>query len=165
MLDFSLINQDAKQIRLSQYRGRVLLLTFIYTRCPMPDFCPLMERHFADVQARVKEDARLRDRVHLVAITFDPEHDTPEVLRAHARARGADPRMWTYLTGTPAAIEQVASRFGVSVMRDGDEAATITHNLRTAIVDGRGRVVRIYSGTEWTPAMLVDGLRDASGRR
>ena len=163
--DDVLQDEQGRTRRLTDWRDQAIAVTFVYTRCPMPDFCPLMERHFADVQARVKEDARLRDRVHLVAITFDPEHDTPEVLRAHARARGADPRMWTYLTGTPAAIEQVASRFGVSVMRDGDEAATITHNLRTAIVDGRGRVVRIYSGTEWTPAMLVDGLRDASGRR
>lgn len=157
-------DQQGRPRRLTDWQGRAVALTFIYTRCPMPDFCPLMERQFADVQRRVGADPALRDRVHLVAITFDPEHDTPDVLAAHARARGADPRVWSYLTGTPAAIDNVASRFGVSVIREPNDIDAITHNLRTAIIDPRGRVVKIYSGSEWTPAMLVEDLQSARGR-
>jgi protein SCO1 len=151
--------------RLTDWRGRAVAVTFIYTRCPMPDFCPLMERQFAEVQQRIEADAALADAVHLLAITFDPQHDTPDVLKAHARARRADPRVWTYLTGTPSAIEDVASRFGVSVMREQADTATLTHNLRTAVIDPRGRLVKIYSGSDWTPAMLLEDLREARGRR
>ena len=162
--DDVLRDEHRRPRRLTDWRGHAVAVTFIYTRCPMPEFCPLMERHFADVQKRVDADPSLRDRVRLVVITFDPEHDTADVLAAHARSRGADPRLWTYLTGTPSAIEHVASRFGVSVMREGNDAAAIVHNLRTAIIDAEGRVVKIYTGSAWTPAMLVDDLRSASGR-
>ena len=162
--DDVLEDEHRRPRRLTDWRGHAVAVTFIYSRCPMPEFCPLMERQFADVQKGVDADPSLRDRVRLVAITFDPGHDTPDVLAAHARARGADPRIWTYLTGTPPAIEHVASRFGVSVVREGNDAAAIVHNLRTAIIDADGRVVKIYSGNEWTPVMLVDDLRSASGR-
>jgi protein SCO1 len=157
-------DQDGEPRRLTDWRGRAVAVTFIYTRCPMPDFCPLMERQFLDVQQRVRSDEHLADAVHLVAVSFDPEHDTPDVLKAHARLRRADPKVWTYLTGTPASIEDVASRFGVSIMREQDRGAALTHNLRTAIIDPRGRLVKIYSGSEWTPAMLIEDLREARGR-
>jgi protein SCO1 len=163
--DTVLQDQNGRRRRLTDWRGRAIAVTFVYTRCPMPDFCPLMERYFAEVQRRIESDATLSGAVHLVAISFDPEHDTPDVLKAHARARGADPRLWTYLTGTAAAIEDVASRFGVSVMREDGEAAALTHNLRTAVIDSGSRLVKIYSGSDWTPAMLVEDLREARERR
>lgn len=163
--DAVLQDENGQARRLTDWRDRAVAVTFVYTRCPMPDFCPLMERQFAEVQQRIESDPSLTNGVHLVAVSFDPEHDTPEVLKAHARARRADPRVWTYLTGSRAAIEDVASRFGVSVMREQDDAATLTHNLRTAVIDPRGRLVKVYSGSDWTPAMLVEDLREARGRR
>jgi protein SCO1/2 len=162
--DEALQDETGATRRLTDWKGRAVALTFIYTRCPMPDFCQLMERRFADVQKRAAADPSLRDRVHLVSISFDPDHDTPAVLKAHARAVGADPRIWTHLTGPAAAIENVASKFGVSVLRD-DETEAITHNLRTAVIDPRGRLVKIYSGSDWTPEALVDDLREAGGRK
>ena len=158
-------DQNGQPRRLTEWRGRALAVTFVYSRCPMPDFCPLVERQFAEVQRRVRSDTGLVESVRLIAISFDPEHDTPEVLEAHARRRGADPHIWTYLTGTPRSIEDVASRFGVSVMREDGDAATLTHNLRTAVIDAQGRVVKIYNGNEWTASKLVEDLREARGRR
>lgn len=163
--DTVLQDQNGQPRRLTDWRGRAVAVTFVYTRCPMPDFCPLMERQFAEAQHRIESDSSLTDAIHLVAVSFDPEHDTPDVLTAHARAQGADPRVWTYLTGAPAAIEDVASRFGVSVMREQETAAALTHNLRTAVIDPRGRLVKIYSGNDWTPTTLVEDLREARGRR
>ncbi|PYR91814.1 MAG: hypothetical protein DMF84_15840 [Acidobacteria bacterium] len=158
-------DENGQARRLTDWRGRPIAVTFVYTRCPMPDFCPLMERHFAEAQQRIESDPALSGAVHLVAISFDPDHDTPDMLKAHGRAQGANPRVWTYLTGTPASIEDIASRFGVSIMREQEDAAALTHNLRTAVIDPRGRLVKVYSGSDWTPAMLVEDLREARGRR
>jgi protein SCO1/2 len=158
-------DQNGQPRHLTDWRGRAVAVTFVYSRCPMPDFCPLLERQFAEVQRRVQSDAGLAESVHLIAISFDPEHDTPPVLEAHARLRGADPHIWTYLTGTPRSIEDIASRFGVSVMREDGDAGTLTHNLRTAVIDPQGRLVKIYSGSDWTAATLIEDLREARGRR
>jgi protein SCO1 len=162
--DDELQDQQGRPRKLSDWRGRALAVTFVYTRCPLPDFCPLMDRHFAELQRTVQSDPALRDRVHLVSVTFDPAHDTLDVIAAHAKARGADPQTWSYLTGPPAAIEHFTSRFGVSAIADADPAGTITHNLRTAVVDRRGRLVKVYSGNEWRVDELLADLRDAARR-
>lgn len=157
--DDPLIDQTGATRHLSDWRGRALTVTFVYTRCPLPDFCPAMDRQFAALQKAVKTDARLRDRVHLATVSFDPEHDTPEVVRRHAAALGADPSVWSYLTGAPAAIDHLTSRFGVSAIQEHDAGQTFTHNLRTAIVDPAGRLVKIYTGTDWTPDDVLNDLR------
>ena len=159
--DVALLDQEGRMRTLADWRGRALAVTFVYTRCPLPDFCPLMDRRFADVQRAIVADPALRERAHLVSISFDPAHDTPEVIRAHAAARGADPRTWSYLTGSPAAIDRITSRFGVSVIDAADTAQSLTHNLRTAIVDPAGRLVKVYSGNEWTVDAVLDDLRRA----
>jgi protein SCO1/2 len=156
-------DQNGAARRLSEWNGRALAVTFIYTRCPLPDFCPLIDRRFADAQRELAKDPSLRDAVHLVSVSFDPSHDTPPVLAAHARSLDADPAVWTFLTGSPAAIASFASRFGVSTMEE-QETATIVHNLRTAIVDARGRLVTVYSGNDWSTSTLLNDLRDASRR-
>jgi protein SCO1/2 len=107
-----------------------------------------MDRRFADLQRAIQGDAALRDRAHLVSISIDPAHDTADVIRAHAAARGADPRTWSYLTGSQPSIDRVTSR-------------TITHNLRTAIVDMQGRLVKVYSGNDWTVDDVLADLRRA----
>jgi protein SCO1/2 len=147
----------------ADWRNRVLAVTFIYTRCPLPDFCPRMDRNFSAVQRDVLADPRLRDRVMLVSVSFDPDADTPEVLAAHARRAGADPRVWRFVTGEREAIAAFASHFGVSVIRDGAGGAGITHNLRTAVVGQGGKVVEMFSGNDWTPAELLEALRREVG--
>ena len=159
--DEPLQDQTGATRRLSAWRGRVLAVTFVYTRCPVPDFCPLMDRRFAELQRAIAADPALRDRAHLVSVSFDPARDTVDAIRAHAKARGADPRTWSYLTGSPAAIDRVTSRFGVSTINEADGAQTISHNLRTAVVGPDGRLIKIYSGSEWTVEGLLADLRDA----
>jgi protein SCO1/2 len=162
--DDPLQDQAGTTHRLSDWRGRALAVTFVYTRCPVPDFCPLMDRHFGELQSAIAADAGLRDRVHLASVSFDPVHDTPAVIRTHAQARGADPRTWSYLTGAPAAIDHFTSRFGVSATPEQDPAQTITHNLRTAVIDRKGRLVTIHSGNDWTVDALLRELRKASAK-
>jgi protein SCO1/2 len=157
--DDALVDQTGTTRKLSDWRGKALAVTFVYTRCPVPDFCPLMDRHFAELQRAITSDASLRDRVHLASISFDPRHDTPAAIAAHARERGANPQTWSYLTGDPAAIDRLTSRFGVSTIEEHDTPESITHNLRTAIIDPRGRLVTIYTGNEWTVDGLLNDLR------
>lgn len=159
--DDGMQDQEGRTRKLSDWRGRALAVTFVYTRCPLPDFCPLMDRRFADLQRAIAADPALRDRAHLVSISFDPAHDTGDVIRAHAKARGANPETWSYLTGSKPSIDNVTSRFGVSTIDEKDDARSITHNLRTAIVDAKGRLVKVYSGSEWTVDAVLDDLRRA----
>jgi protein SCO1 len=149
---------------LSDWRGSATAITFIYTRCPLPDFCPRMERHFLELQRAIGADAALRGRAKLIAISFDPAYDTPEVLRKRAEAIGADPEVWTYLTGTVDQVERFAATFGVSVIRNPEDAADITHNLRTAVLDAGGTIRAIVSGSAWEPEEVLAALREAAAR-
>jgi protein SCO1/2 len=161
--DVALVDQDDRRRSLSEWKGTLTLVTFIYTSCPVPNFCPLMDQNFATIQGAVAEDAALKGQVQLVSVTFDPETDTPAVLRAHASRRRADPRVWTFLTGDVVSIQRLAGRFGVAVRRP-EGATQISHNLRTALVGRDGRVRRIYSGNEWTPSVVLADLRAALAR-
>jgi protein SCO1/2 len=158
LADALLVDQDGVPRPFGQFRGRRLAITFVYTRCPFPEFCPLMDRHFATVQKSIKSTPALSD-VRLLSVTLDPEFDTPTVLKAHARERGADPAVWSFMTGEPKDVAAFASQLGLFVERKGDTAADITHNLRTAIVDAEGRLVKAHSGNDWTPAQLVADLK------
>src|SRR5262249_15150449 len=145
------------------FRGSVVVLTFIYTRCPMPGFCPLMDRQFAAIQKKLKDDRALDGRVHLVTITFDPATDTPPVLKNHAKTLDADLRVWTFLTGDRDEIDRFGARFGLSVVRAANDPRDITHTLRTAIIDSDGRLVKVYTGNEWTPEQVLSDLEPVAG--
>ena len=155
--DALLVNQDGKPLPFSSYRGHRVALTFIYTRCPLPEFCPLMDRHFAAVQKTLAATPSLAD-VRLLTLTFDPEFDTPAVLQAHARRRNANPAVWSFATGDPKELARFGSQFGIYVERNPQSSADITHNLITAVVDGNGRLVTRHTGNDWTPAELVADL-------
>jgi protein SCO1/2 len=159
--DVRLTDQKGTTHSLSAWRGRILAVTFIYTRCPLPDFCPLMDRHFKAVQDKVLADPQLRERVALLSISFDPGFDTPPVLAAHAAQAGADARVWQFLTGEPDAIAAFASRFGTSIIREGSDSADITHNLRTAVIASDGTLVAVLKGADWAPADLMHALSRA----
>jgi protein SCO1/2 len=156
-----LLDDTGATRQLREWRGRTLAVTFIYTRCPLPDFCPRMDRQFADVQQLVTDDAALRGHVQLLSISFDPEYDTPAVLATHAKKVGADPAVWSFLTGEQADIESFAALFGVSVMREGSDPGGVVHNLRTAVIDANGRLVKVMNGMQWAPSELVTELRGA----
>ena len=157
--DAHFVDQNGTPRDFSSFRGSTVVLTFIYTRCPMPTYCPLMDRHFAAIQKRLEEDPALGRRVHLVSVSFDPIHDTPPVLAKHAAGLHADPKRWTFLTGNRDDIDRFASRFGLSIARPVNAQVDITHTLRTAIVDAGGNVVKVYTGNDWTPEQLLADLK------
>jgi protein SCO1/2 len=159
--DAALVDQSGHRRSLSEWRGAHTVMTFIYTRCPLPNFCPLMDQNFRTLQNELAQDPRLRGHVKLVTISFDPEHDTPEVLAAHAARLHADPAVWTFLTGDRVVTDRVAARFGVGVIRPTDDPTQITHNLRTAVIGPDGRLAHVYAGTDWTPSTLLTDLRAA----
>lgn len=163
--DAAFVDSTGAARRLSDWRGKAIAVTFIYTRCPVPNFCPLMDRHFGEVQRTLLEDAQLAARAHLVSISFDPAYDTPTVLAAHAKKAGADPRTWTMLTGERKEVDAFGSRLGVSIIPDEASAPEIVHNLRTAVIDPEGRLVKIFNGGDWTPGELLDALKGASVAR
>jgi protein SCO1/2 len=152
------LDQDGKPRDFASFKDSIVVVTFMYTRCPMPTFCPLMDQHFATIQGKLKTDPSLT-HVHLVSVSFDPLTDTPAVLKNHATALGADPDYWTFLTGDRDAIDQFAMRFGVAVSREMNDPLTITHTLRTAIIDAKGNFVKAYAGNEWTPEQVLADLR------
>jgi protein SCO1/2 len=155
--DTAFVDQDGRKRTFSGFQGMPLVVTFIYTKCPLPTFCPLMDRHFAAMQKPLKSDAALAN-VHLVTISFDPVTDTPAVLKAHARTLNADLTRWTFLTGDRDEVDKFAARFGVSVARALNDPRDITHNLRTAIVGADGKLVKVYTGNDWSPDQILADL-------
>jgi protein SCO1/2 len=159
--DFAFTNQDGKRVALHDYRGRALVITFIYTRCPLPDYCPLMTNNFAEIVREIKDDAALYDRTRLLSITVDPEYDTPAVLREygakHTGESGAAAfAHWQFATAKPDEIKQVAAWFGLQYWPAGGQ---IVHSLRTAVIAPDGHLVKIYRGNDWRPAEIVADLR------
>lgn len=157
--DAALIDQANQRRSLSEWKGTPVLVTFIYTQCPLPNFCPAMNRNFASIQRSLSSDATVKGRLKLVSISFDPEHDTPAVLAGFAAKHDTDPAVWTWLTGDRVTTDRLAAKFGVSVIRNGATAADVAHNLRTTLVDADGRIAKIYSGTDWTPSSVLSDLR------
>jgi protein SCO1 len=155
--DAALVDQDGKARRLSEWRGHRVALTFVYTRCPLPQFCPLMNQHFRTVQARLATTPALAD-VRLVTVTLDPGFDTPQVLKPYAAGAGADPARWTFLTGELGEAAGFMAQFGIIAEPNPSNAADITHNLRTAIIGADGRLTSVHTGNRWTPDELVAEL-------
>jgi protein SCO1/2 len=163
--DVALVNQDGKAFRLADYRGQAVAITFIYTRCPLPDFCPLMTKSFAAVAQALAADPALQSRAHLLSVSFDTAHDTPAVLKAYGqRFAGAGPRPfahWEFVSGAEAEIRKLGGFLGLEFDED---KGTWVHNLRTAVVGPDGKLVRSIRGGDWKPDELVADLRAAAGR-
>lgn len=161
--DVALVNQDGQAIRLADYRGKAVALTFIFTRCPLPDFCPLMMKNFAQAHATLVADSKLAARTRLLAVSFDTQHDTPAVLRAYGKPfqKTTPPfAQWQLASGTDSAIRTLGDALGLDYE---EETGSFTHNLRTAVIDPQGKLFRFYRGNDWKPAELVADLRSAAG--
>ena len=153
------VDQDGKARSFAAFKGAPAVMTFIYTRCPLPTFCPLMDRHFVTLQNTLKTDPALT-RVRLVTVSFDPVTDTPAVLKKHARTLDADLTRWTFLTGDRDDVDQFSARFGVSIARALNDARDISHNLRTAIIGADGALVKVYTGNDWSPDQILADLKN-----
>jgi protein SCO1/2 len=157
--DTALTDQTGAALSIADWTGAATAVTFIYVRCPLPQFCPLLDRRFAEVQRLIAEDTGLRDRARLLSVSFDPDADTPARLQAHAEKLGADPAVWRFATAPREVVDRFAATFGVNVIREAD--STITHNMRTAVIGPDRRVVSVHEGSDWTAAQIADDLRRA----
>ena len=158
--DFTMVNQDGKDIRLHNFNGKALLLTFIYTRCPLPEYCNLMSTNFADVDRALEKQPDVYSKTHLLSITIDPEYDTPKVLRSYGAAHteryeNETFAHWDFATGTKDQIKGVAQFFGLRYFQGNDQ---IVHGLRTVIVGPNGKVVKVYRDNQWKPEEVVDEM-------
>ena len=155
--DFTLVNQDGQKISFKQYRGRTLLLTFVYTRCPLPDYCPLMNQNFTKIKAALDANPAWQAKTHLLSISVDPAFDKPQVLRKYGAGYVGKPdfRHWEFATGTAEEIKQAAEFFGLQYWAEKDQ---IIHGLRTALIGPDGKVVKVYRGNEWKPEEVVKEL-------
>jgi protein SCO1/2 len=149
--DFRLTNQEGKPIALSDLRGKVVAVNFIYTSCPLPNFCLRIANNFGVLQKRFK--ARLGRDLILLTVTFDPVHDTPEVLAKYASRWSADPATWHFLTGGVSDVQRVCRLFGVDFFPD---EGLMYHSLHTAIIDRQGTVVANIEGNQFTADQLGD---------
>jgi protein SCO1 len=162
--DYTLVNQDGKNIRLHNYYGKALLLTFIYTRCPLPEYCNLMSNNFAEIDRQLQKQPEIYEKTHQLSITIDPENDTPKVLRSYGAAhteRYEDETFqhWEFATGTRDQIKGIAQFFGLRYFADNDQ---IVHGLRTVIISPEGKVVKVYRDNEWKPAEVAKELQLAA---
>jgi protein SCO1 len=162
--DAALVNQAGAPTFISSFKGHPVAMTFIYTRCPIPDFCPLMDRNFRAIQDAIKQTPALAN-ARLLTITLDPAYDTPAVLAPYAKMRGADPAIWSFLTGDVKEVAQFGEQFGLYIEHDATSSINIIHNLRTVVVNGAGRVVAIHNGNAWTTSELLADLTKAAAQR
>ncbi|GJQ22097.1 MAG: electron transporter [Bacteroidia bacterium] len=158
--DFTFVNQDRKTVKLSDFRGKTVAITFIYSRCPLPDFCIQMSSYFSRVQRNLKKDSRLDGKWHLLTVSFDPDFDKPEVLKKYGTAYDADFSTWDFVTGDLGTIRDFAD--GLELVVEDDEGGLLAHNLRTAVIDAGGVLREVYKGNEWTVQELEDAIRRAS---
>lgn len=158
--DFTLLNQDGEPIHIEQYRGKALVVTFIYTRCPLPEFCPRMTGHFAMLEKALEAEPELYSETHLLTVSFDYEYDTPEVLRDYASTKipehAGSYDHWELATGSKEEILDITKYFGLTYVLEVDN---FVHSLRTAVIGPEGRLREVYRGNDWEPSeVFVDLL-------
>ena len=163
--DFGLVNQDGKRIHLAQYRGKALLVTFVYTRCPQPDQCTLMSNNFAAIDQALQKQPDAYAKTHLLTVSFDPDYDTPKVLRSYGAShtgRYSDETFqhWEFATGSKDEVKGIAQFFGLRYYHDTEsDDEQVIHSMRTAIISADGKVLKLYRGNEWKPEEVLGELR------
>jgi protein SCO1/2 len=159
MPPFSLTNQNAKRISLDAFRGQPFVLTFVFTRCPMPNFCPRMSNNFEELQTAIKAGDGALAKTRLVSITLDPDYDTPQVLSDYAAFHHADSKIWTFATDDEKEIDLLTRAFSVYRQTEG---GTISHGLATELINSRGKIEKIWRGNSWTPAEVTEAIQAES---
>ncbi len=163
--DYRLVNQDGKAIRIKNYRGKALLLTFIFTRCQMSDQCTLMSNNFAAIDQELQKQPALRAKTHLLSISFDPEYDTPKVLRSYGGAYTGNYTdetfaHWEFASGSTDEVKGIAQFFGLRYNKDAESGQEqIVHSLRTALIGPDGKISKVYRGNEWKPEEVLKEIQ------
>jgi protein SCO1/2 len=157
--DFSLIDQNRHRVTLSQFTGKVVALTFIYTRCPLPNYCFRLSNNFGRLQTRFAN--RMGRDLVLLSISFDPVHDQPDVLAKYGAVWRADSRGWRLLTGPPEQVQRICRMFG---MDSWPEEGLLTHSLHTAVIDRNGKLAANIEGNQFTAEELGDLVQSVMDR-
>jgi protein SCO1/2 len=161
--DGELVTEDQRQIHFSDLRGRAVAFTFFFTRCPLPNYCPRMNRNFDQVRTLLLSETNAPTNWLLLSISFDPDFDTPQVLSEYAvEFRGTNAAHWLFADATTNTLASLAPRLGLMVMRQGDN---LSHNLRTVVLDPQGRIYRQFNGNQWTAQQLADALLEAARQK
>ena len=163
--DFRLLNQSDRIISLSQFKGKVLVATFIYTRCPLADYCPRMSRNFAEIDKALAEDRSLYFETHLLSISFDPAYDTPSVLRSYGGAYTGNYTKetfshWDFAAPPEKELPEVTRFFGVGVTPG--ENKTLNHSLSTAVIGKDGKIAAWFPTNDWKPTEVVAAAKKAA---
>ena len=158
--NFVLVNQDGKRIHLREYQGKAVLLTFIYTRCPLPDYCPLMTSNFVEINDDLRKSKNLYQKTRLLSISIDPEYDTPHVLRTYGSPFTGehDARTfshWQFASASPEELKEISRFFGLQYW---EEEGQIVHSMSTALISPQGKLYRWYPGNKWKPVEVVNDL-------
>ena len=157
--DCGFVNEYGQAVRLSDYRGQPIALTFIFTRCPTPEYCPAMMRHFGAAHQLLQSHPQAPKAWKLLTLSFDPEHDTPEVMQRFGQAYGYASQDWSLLTqGDPQDFQALSQGIG---LKFGARNGSILHNLRTVVLDREGRIAQCFTDEDWTPEQLVEALIQA----
>jgi protein SCO1 len=159
--DYGLVNQNGKTIHIHDYRGKALLLTFIYTRCPIPEYCTLMSNNFEEIDQQLQKEPDLYKQTHLLSISIDPEYDTPQVLKSYGAAHTEKYSEetfahWEFAGGTKDQVKGIAQYFGLRYFQESDQ---IVHGLRTVIIGPDGRVYKTYRENKWKPEEVLADLK------
>ena len=154
---FQLVDQDGRKIDFETFRGHPTVLTFIFTRCPIPNFCPLMTNNFNQVQQAIKGGAGRLAKTRLFSISLDPDFDTPSILKAYGAHEQADYGIWTFASGDKSEIRKLTEAFSVYTKTEG---GTISHGLATALVTEDGKIERIWRGNGWTVSEVVSAIEE-----
>ena len=161
--DYGFTNQLGTRFKLSEFRGTAYAFTFIFTRCPFPNFCPRITDHFTQVQRALTDPTAGPKRWRLLSITLDPEFDTESVLAAYGSRAKADPAHWWMARCDFDTLDRIAGHFG-QYYSQGASVAGQNHNLRTVVVDPSGRIHQVFIGNEWTVAELTQALTEAAAK-
>ncbi len=164
--DFTMLNQSDRKISLGQFRGKVVVMTFIYTRCPLADFCPRMSRNFAELDKALETDPALYAKTHLLSVSFDPKYDTPQVLRSYGGAYTGNFvnekfGHWDFAAPQEAELAKVEHFFAVGVT-PGDGGAALQHTLSTLVIGKDGKIAAFYPGNEWTVNDALAAVKQAA---
>ncbi|NNE97449.1 MAG: redoxin domain-containing protein [Pyrinomonadaceae bacterium] len=167
ILDFSLTNQNGEKISPNEFKGKAWALTFIYSECPLPDFCILMSKNFSDLANEIANDEQMSEKYALLSISFDPKRDTPAKLKSYGLgylgkdSKATDFKVWQLAVGKDEEVKKIADFFGLGYEVDEKDSTQFTHSLRTAVIDPNGNVHKIFTGNDWKAADLLAALKSA----
>lgn len=160
MPDATFLSESGVPVRLSDFRGQALAFTFFFTRCPLPDYCPRMNRHFSEARELLRQRPNAPTNWQFLCVSFDSEFDKPAVLAGYAKLfRGNDTNRWLFAVAAPQVVAELAPRLDLLVAR---EAGSFSHNLRTVVVDPQGRISTQFDGNGWTPQQLAEAMSEAA---